>query len=156
MLKVLVHAGNVNDRAGAKLLMTALRDCYPTLKKLWADQGYRTTYLWSMLSLERGLQVEIVLPGEFGRLHAVGTTYKQQSSRVHHYPITPRRWVVERTFAWIGRYRRFSKDYEYEPTMAEALIYAAMSHLMLRRLARGGRPARERGRRPRQLSLPFV
>jgi hypothetical protein len=62
---------------------------------------------------------------------------------------------VERTFAWIGRYRRFSKDYEYVPTMAEALIDAAMSHLMLRRLARGGQPASVRGRRPRHLTLPF-
>ena len=135
--------------------MTALRGCYPTLKKLWADQGYRSAYFWSTLYLERGLQVEIVLPGEFGRHHAVGTTYRQQPGRAHHYPITPRRWVVERTFAWIGRYRRFSKDDEYVPTMAEALIYAAMSHLMLRRLARGGQPACERGRRPRQLTLPF-
>jgi hypothetical protein len=68
----------------------------------------------------------------------------------------PRRWVVERTFAWIGRYRRFSKDYEYLPTMSEALMYAAMSHRMVRRLARDGVPAREGGRRLRQVCFPFV
>lgn len=46
------------------------------------------------------------------------------------------RWVVERTFAWLGRYRRLSKDYEYLPQTSETMIYAAMTHLMLRRLAR--------------------
>jgi hypothetical protein len=64
--------------------------------------------------------------------------------------------VVERTFAWIGRYRRFSKDYEYLPATSETLIYAAMSHRMVRRLARGGAPARERGRRLQQLRIPCV
>jgi hypothetical protein len=70
--------------------------------------------------------------------------------------VAKHRWVVERTFAWLGRYRRFSKDYEYLPTMSEALIYAAMSHRMLRRLARHGQPVVEIGRRPRQLPLPFT
>ncbi|QHV00981.1 transposase, partial [Synechocystis sp. CACIAM 05] len=47
----------------------------------------------------------------------------------------PRRWVVERTFAWFGRYRRLSKDYEYLPTTSETMLYVAMVHLMLQRLA---------------------
>jgi putative transposase len=50
------------------------------------------------------------------------------------FTVLPRRWVVERSFAWLGRYRRMSKDYEYLTTSSEALIYAAMSRLMLRRL----------------------
>jgi len=50
------------------------------------------------------------------------------------FSVLPRRWVVERSFAWLGRYRRMSKDYEYLPASSEALIYTAMSRLMLRRL----------------------
>jgi hypothetical protein len=52
------------------------------------------------------------------------------------FTVLPRRWVVERTIAWIGRYRRLSKDYEYLPASSETMIYLAMSRLMLRRLAR--------------------
>lgn len=52
------------------------------------------------------------------------------------FKILPRRWVVERTFAWLGCYRRLSKDYEYLPQTSETMIYAAMNHLMLGRLAR--------------------
>jgi putative transposase len=51
------------------------------------------------------------------------------------FEVLPRRWVVERTFAWFGRYRRLSKDYEYLPTTSETMLYVAMVHLMLQRLA---------------------
>jgi transposase len=151
-----VHAGNLNDRTGARLLMTTLQGQYMTLKKLWVDQGYRAAYFWGALQLERGLSAEVVLPGEFGPTHAVGAIFGPPPGTAHRYPVTPRRWVVERSFAWLGRYRRFSKDYEYLSGTSEGLIYAAMSHLMLRRLARGGLPSHEPGRRPRQLRLPFL
>jgi putative transposase len=52
------------------------------------------------------------------------------------FRVLPRRWVVERTFAWLGQYRRMSKDYEKLPATSEALIYVAMTRLMVRRLAR--------------------
>ncbi|WP_333783396.1 transposase [Nostoc sp. 'Peltigera membranacea cyanobiont' 210A] len=60
----------------------------------------------------------------------------KRSDDTSGFKVLPRRWVVERTLAWLGRYRRLSKDYEYHPQTSETMIYAAMTHLMLRRLAR--------------------
>lgn len=60
----------------------------------------------------------------------------KRSEDTDGFVVLPRRWVVERTFAWLGRYRRLSKDYEQLPETSEAMIYAAMVHLMLKRLAR--------------------
>jgi len=60
---------------------------------------------------------------------------------VKGFQVLPRRWVVERTFGWLGRYRRLSKDYEELPETSEAMIYAAMIHVMVRRLARQAQPA---------------
>ena len=60
----------------------------------------------------------------------------QRAEEATGFVVLPRRWVVERTFAWLGRYRRLSKDYEQLPEPSEAMIYAAMVHLMLKRLAR--------------------
>ncbi len=58
---------------------------------------------------------------------------------IEGFKVLPRRWVVERTFAWLGRYRRLSKDYEYLPQTSKTMIDAAMTHLMLGRLARKNR-----------------
>jgi putative transposase len=60
----------------------------------------------------------------------------RRDADVHHFQVLPRRWVVERTFAWLGRQRRLSKDYEALPETGEAWIYNTMTGLMLRRLAR--------------------
>ena len=59
----------------------------------------------------------------------------KRSDDAKGFQVLPRRWVVERTFAWLGGFRRLSKDYEALPRVSEAFIYAAMLHLMLRRLA---------------------
>jgi putative transposase len=64
----------------------------------------------------------------------------KRSADIKGFQVLPRRWVVERTFGWLGRYRRLSKDYEGLPETSEALIYAAMIHLMVRRLARRPQP----------------
>ena len=63
----------------------------------------------------------------------------RRSDRMNGFKVLPRRWVVERTFAWLGRYRRLSKDYEYLSQTSETMINAAMTHLMLSRLARKNR-----------------
>jgi putative transposase len=65
-----------------------------------------------------------------------GIEIVKRSDDTSGFKVLPRRWVVERTLAWLGRYRRLSKDYEYHPQTSETMIYTAMTHLMLRRLAR--------------------
>ncbi len=122
---------------------------------LWVDQGYRGPY-WKWLHLDRQLVVEVIAQRyrTYVQAHPRDSTHNPLA--LWGFPPAPRRWVVERTFAWLGRYRRFSKDYEYLPATSEAFIYAAMSHRMVRRLARGGQAATEQRGQPRQLALPFM
>jgi putative transposase len=136
------------------MVMDAVRDQYRSLRMLWVDTGYQGMY-WKWLHLDRGLTVDIV-PRRPRRAWRLDPTIHPPLTAVPWRGPSPRRWVVERTFAWIGRYRRFSNDYEYLPATSEALIYAAMSHRMVRRLARGGQAACERRGRLRQLPLPVV
>lgn len=98
--------------------MSGLKANFPRLKKLWADGTYAGTFVQEAAGL--GIDVEI-------------TTRLSDSPG---FQLLPRRWVSERTFAWLGNYRRLSKDYEYWVYTSDAMIYAAMVHLMLRRLAR--------------------
>lgn len=91
----------------------------PRLRRIWADGGY-TVSLVEWAQRHGGCSIEIVRrPGKSKGFHGL-----------------PHRWMVERTFAWLGKYRRLSKDYEFLPETSEAMIYAARIHLMVRRLAR--------------------
>ena len=118
VLAVSVHGADVQDRDGAKLVMTRLVDRFPRLERIWADGAYAGKLaLWA--ENVGGWTLELV----------------RRPPRRNTFEVLPRRWVVERTFAWLGRYRRLSKDYEELPQTTEAWIYAAMSGLMLRRLA---------------------
>jgi putative transposase len=124
VLKVVVSAADVQDRDGARLVAQALqRDgpALPRLRRVWADAGYSGP-LADELRAQLGWEVEIVKRSD------------QQPTGA--FAVQPHRWIVERTFAWWGGLRRLSKDYEYQVESSEALIYAGMSHLMLRRLAR--------------------
>lgn len=116
-----VTAAHVSDQVGARHLLSGLRPLQPGLKLIWADGAYAGHPL-SSWAAERGIQIEIVRRDEGQRGFAV----------------QPRRWVVERTFAWLGRSRRLAKDYERRLQSAEAFIKLAMIGLMLRRLARHG------------------
>lgn len=87
----------------------------PSLEHIWADQGYRGEKLQRVA---QGCEVE---------LEVVERTQPG-------FAVLPRRWVVERTFAWLGKHRRLSKDYERLPQMSECFVYQAMTTLMLRRL----------------------
>lgn len=133
--------------------MEAIRGQFPNLRKLWVDKGYRGLY-WMWLRLDRNLMVEVVQQDHTPRRPDHGG--RTDPAAMWRFHPAPRRWVVERTFAWFGRSRRLSKDYEYLPETSEALIYAAMSHRMVRRLARGGHPIRERRGQPWQLPLPLA
>jgi len=117
LMAVVVHAADIQDRDGAKLVLTKLLGRFPRLKLIWADAGYAGALVdWT---------------------HAVGGWVLEIVRRPkdsHSFEVLPRRWVVERTLAWLGRCRRLSKDYEELPQSSEAWVHIAMIHLMLRRL----------------------
>lgn len=132
VLNVVVHPADIGDRDGAHLVLAPVPTTYPQLQHLWADQGY-SGQLADWVAEELGLVLELVhRPPRWEWV----TADEQPTSMPTGFTIQPRRWVVERTLAWIGRYRRMSKDYEFLPTSVEAFIYLAMSRLMLARLAR--------------------
>ena len=121
-MAVVVTAASVQDRDGATQLLTILRYKFSRLRLIWADQAYAgdlIAWLWTLRPW-RKVRLEIVKRPE-------GTK---------GFLLLPKRWIVERTFGWFGRYRRLAKDYEYLTQTSEAMIRVAMIHLMVRRLAR--------------------
>jgi putative transposase len=121
LLAVYVHPANVSERAGAKLLLhRAKSKGFPRLQVVWTDGGYGGLPLAAWAMVLTGWLVTIV----------------ERTADMVGFQLLPRRWVVERTLAWLGRYRRLSKDYEVLAQTSEAFIYAAMVNLMLQRLAR--------------------
>lgn len=129
---MVVHPANIQDRDGAKLLLTGLADRFPRLAMLWVDAGYQGPCAdWIHATL--GWEVEVVRKPPAWIWVAPG---EEPPVRPAGFQVLPRRWVVERTFAWLGRHRRLSKDYEALPATEEAWVYLAMSRLMMVRLAR--------------------
>jgi putative transposase len=119
LLEVVVHAADIQDRDGAKLVLNKLTEAtIDRLQKVWADGGYRGKLIdWVMDQLEIVLEIVSRDPNQRG------------------FQVLPRRWVVERTFAWLGRYRRLSKDYEKCTMSSEGVVYIASIHTMIKRLA---------------------
>ena len=119
LLEVVVHAANLQDRDGAKLVLTKLSDDTKRhLKKIWADGGYRGKLVrW----VRRHVQASL--------------TIVKRAPNVKGFAVLPRRWVVERTFAWLGRFRRLSKDYERALSSSEGMIYLASIKTLLRHCA---------------------
>lgn len=116
--KVIVHTADIQDRDGAKLLLMALPAMLRLrLLKIWADGGYRGALIaWCREICNITLEIVSLPP------------------KAKEFILLPRRWVVERTFAWLSNYRRLSKDYEECCTSSEGLIYIASVHTLLKRL----------------------
>jgi len=118
VLVVVVTAANVQDRDGARLLLSQLPGSCKKIRKIWVDGGYRGK-LVEWVARKFKFCLEVVL--------------RPQETRA--FVLLPRRWVVERTFAWLNHSRRFSKDYERLTESSEALIYIRMIGIMANRLA---------------------
>lgn len=119
LLLVIVHAANIQDRDGAKLVFNQIKGTFSRLELIWADAAY-SGQLVDWVNSVCGWMLEIV----------------KRSDDVKGFQVLPRRWVVERTFGWLGRYRRLSKDYEGLTESSQAFIYISMIHIMLRRIGR--------------------
>ena len=116
LLKAKVLTADVQDRDAAKMLLTEIKEQMPRLQLIWADGGYRgkliiwvaAQCLWILEIVKRNDSLKMFIP-------------------------LPKRWIVERTFSWLNRNRRLSKDYERKIESAEAWLYLSMSILMLKR-----------------------
>lgn len=116
VVRALVHPANWSDIEGAHWLLRRV-PLFARWRKLLLDGGYASDALLAYCQTWFGVEAEIVTPPP-------GQAFQ----------VLPKRWVVERTFAWLGKWRRLSKDYEHLPATTEAWVYIAMSKLMLRRL----------------------
>ena len=104
----MVTAASVSDKAGAKLLIIRLFDAFSTLKIMWADSGYDGAPLARYAQAAAAITVEVV-----------------KRTAPHSFQVLRRRWVIERTFGWLMRYRRLVRDYERTTANSEAMIYWA-------------------------------
>jgi putative transposase len=130
---VVVHEGNIADREGAKLLLDKAAAQLPRMEKVWADRGYNGK-IGEWMKERLGWSLEIVKPPPRWVWVPPG---EEPPPYPRGFIVLPRRWVIERTFAWILRNRRMSRDYEFLAETTEALIYLAMIRLMVSRLAKG-------------------
>lgn len=116
VVEALVHSAGIQDRNGAKYLLNKAVTNQTTISKAWVDGGYSgRLIIWA--KEKHNIDLEVV-----------------KRNDPHQFTVLARRWVVERTFAWISRYRRLAKDYERLKQTVEAWIYVAMTRIMLRRL----------------------
>jgi putative transposase len=120
IIAIVVHAANIQDRDGAKLVLRKLKGLFPRLVLIWADGGYAGKLVgWAKRAGRWTLQIV------------------KRADDVRGFVVLPKRWIVERTFAWLGKYRRLSKDYETLTDSSESMIRIAMINLMVHRLRPG-------------------
>lgn len=118
LLMVVVHTADIQDRDGVKLVLEQVKELFPRLQLLWDDAGY-SGKLVDWVKIACGWVLEI---------------FKRRDN-VKEFQVFPHRWIVERTFRWLGIYRRLSKEYEGLIESSQALIYAAMIRIMIKRMA---------------------
>ena len=118
VLLVWMSTADVQDRDAAQAVLPLAAHDYPTLQKTWADGAYQGQQVEKVDS-ESGITLEVV----------------KRSDKDRGFVLQARRWIVERTFGWLNRERRLSKDYEHKEESSEAFIHLGMIRLMLRRLA---------------------
>ena len=117
LMRVVVHAADLSDLVGGKLVADLVHGLTTTIKKVFGDQHYGGQFA-EYAEQDYGWEVEV----------------KQRPANAEGFVVVAKRWIVERTFGWLTWYRRLSKDYEQYLHVSEAFIYVAMIHLMLRRL----------------------
>lgn len=111
----MVHAANIHDSRGAKRVLKELFKRVPTLQLLWADQAYQGPLVeWVATTFSCTLEI----------------VYRKTKA----FEVLPRRWVIERTFAWLNRYRRLVRDYEKRPASSAAMVYIASIRILLKKL----------------------
>ena len=118
LIAVVVTSANVQDYHGAKPALLRAKDRSPLLKVVWVDGIYEKQWLIDWAREDCGWELQVV----------------KRTDQEKGFVVLPKRWVVERTFGWLGRYHRLSKDYERFPETSEAMIRMVMIHIMLRRL----------------------
>jgi len=118
VLAVFVHGAGRSDHAGMKLLATFSAQFWTFLKVIWIDSTFAGKDFIAQIERDFGWKLE----------------HLKRTDDQPGFTVIPKRWVVERTYSWFGHYRRLSKDYEFLPTTSEVMIFAAMVHLMVRRL----------------------
>ncbi len=118
LLHVEVHAANIHDTKSGILPLRGAHELFPSIIAVCADSGYRGTFEHDAMA-ELGIEVDII-----------------ERQKGINWQILPKRWVVERTFAWLGNYRRLSKDYEYLNSSEVAFIQIAHIHTLLKRLSK--------------------
>lgn len=120
MVGMVIHSAGIQDRDGAPDVLKTILKRWPWLRHIFADGGYAGPKLKGRLEKVGKFTLEIV----------------KRSDHVEGFELLPRRWVVERTFAWLGRCRRLAKDFEKTISSSEAWIYIASIRSLTRRIAR--------------------
>jgi putative transposase len=120
-LSIHVSSAGVQDRVGAECLLAGMKALLPRLKNIWADGAYTGEKLARWCKEQGGWELEIV----------------ERSADTEGFALLPHRWIVERTFGWLMRNRRLSKDYERRVQSSERFMEVAMIRMILKRLARG-------------------
>jgi transposase len=134
LLKVKVHPADLHDKVGGMLLLHCLHLLFPTIVLVWADTHYQGLRLWAKQTL--GWTIEVVKHWwiNFSRRRLLYGEDMPQIPKGFH--LLPRRWVIERTFAWLITNRRLAVDYEKLPETGETFIYMAMSRILMKRLTK--------------------